>query len=49
MKNADLDKEIKRLVHSNRDEKGFVCAVDILLQLNYLTKKRLRRLEIWTN
>ena len=39
MNNADLDKEVKRLVHSNRYEKGLVCAVDILMQLNYLTKK----------
>ncbi|MDF1550166.1 MAG: hypothetical protein P1P88_20235 [Bacteroidales bacterium] len=39
MKNIDLDKEVKRLVHQNRYEKGFVCAVDILMQLNYLTKK----------
>ena len=26
-------------MHSNRYEKGYVCSVDILLQLNYLTKK----------
>ncbi len=39
MNNTDLDKEIKRLVHLNRDEKGFVCAVDILIQLGYLAKK----------
>ena len=39
MNNTDLDKEVKRLVHQNRYEKGFVCAVDILLQLDYLTKK----------
>lgn len=39
MNNVDLEKEVKRLVHSNRYEKGFVCTVDILLQLDYLTKK----------
>ena len=39
MNNTDLDKEVKRLVHQNRYEKGYVCAVDILLQLNCLTKK----------
>jgi hypothetical protein len=39
MNNADFDKEVKRLVHLNRYEKGYVCAVDILLQLDYLTKK----------
>ena len=37
MNNADLTKEVKRLVHMNRHEKGYVCAVDI--QLGYLTKK----------
>jgi hypothetical protein len=39
MNNKDLDKEVKRLVHSNRYEKGIVCAVDILMQLDYLSKK----------
>lgn len=39
MNNTDLDKEVKRLVHLNRYEKGYVCSVDILLQLGYLTKK----------
>lgn len=39
MNNVDLDKEVKRLVNVNRYEKGYVCAVDILLQLGYLTKK----------
>jgi hypothetical protein len=39
MNNEDLDKEVKRLVHLNRYEKGYVCSVDILLQLDYLTKK----------
>ena len=39
MSNKDLEKEVKRLVHQNRYEKGYVCAVDILLQLDYLTKK----------
>ena len=39
MNNKDIDKEIKRLVHQNRYEKGFVCTVDVLMQLDYLTKK----------
>ena len=39
MNNVDLEKEVKRLVHLNRYEKGYVCAVEILLQLDYLTKK----------
>jgi hypothetical protein len=39
MNNVDLEKEVKRLVHLNRFEKGYVCSVDIILQLDYLTKK----------
>ncbi len=39
MNNADLEKEVKRLVHLNRYEKGYVCAVDILMQLGCLSKK----------
>lgn len=39
MNNNEIDKEVKRLVHQNRYEKGFVCAVDVLMQLDYLTKK----------
>jgi len=39
MNNINLEKEVKRLVHLNRYEKGIVCAVDILKQLNYLTNK----------
>ncbi|WP_180957870.1 hypothetical protein [Psychroflexus sp. MES1-P1E] len=39
MNNADLEKEVKRLVHLNSYEKGLVCTVDILLQLDYLAKK----------
>lgn len=39
MNNHDIDKEVKRLVHQNRYEKGFVCAVDVLMQLDYLSKK----------
>jgi len=39
MNNPDLQKEIKRLVHLNRYEKGYVCSVDILLQINILSKK----------
>lgn len=39
MNNTDLDKKVKRFVHSNRFEKGVVCAVDILMQLDFLSKK----------
>lgn len=39
MNKVDLEKEVKSFVHSNRYEKGYVCSVDVLLQLGYLTKK----------
>lgn len=39
MNNINLEKEIKRLVHTLRYEKGYVCAVDILTGLDYLSKK----------
>ncbi len=39
MDNTDLDKKVKSFVHSNRFEKGIVCVVDILIQLDYLSKK----------
>ncbi len=39
MNNVNLEKEVKRLVHLNRYEKGIVCAVDILKQLNYVSNK----------
>jgi hypothetical protein len=38
MNNAALEKEVKRLVHSNRDEKGYVCSIDVLIQLGYLSQ-----------
>jgi hypothetical protein len=39
MNNIELEKKVKSLVHSLRYEKGIVCAVDILLRLEYLSKK----------
>lgn len=39
MNNNEIEKEVKRLVHSLRYEKGYVCAVDVLMGLDYLTKK----------
>lgn len=39
MNNTDLDKKVKQLVHQNRYEKGYACAIDILQQLSYLSKK----------
>ena len=38
MNNKDLVKEVKRLVHLNRYEQGYVCPVDILMQLDYLSR-----------
>ena len=39
MNNIELEKNIKRLVHSYRYIKGYVCSVDILIGLDYLSKK----------
>jgi hypothetical protein len=39
MNEIELDKKVKQIVHSNRFEKGIVCAVDILIQMEYLSKK----------
>jgi len=39
MNNAALEKEVKRLVHSNCYEKGYVCSIDVLMQLGYLSQR----------
>ena len=39
MNSIELEKEVKNLVHALRYEKGLVCAVDILIKLDYLSKK----------
>lgn len=39
MNNSELEKEVNRIVHQSRYEKEKVYAVDVLMQLNYLTKK----------
>lgn len=39
MNNGDLDKEVKKIMHTNLYKKGYVCAVDILIQLEYLSIK----------
>ena len=39
MNNIDLEKKVKSLVNSLRYEKGLVCTVDILLGLDYISKK----------
>ena len=38
MNRKELEREVKKLVHSLRYEKGYVCAVDILMRLGYLSK-----------
>lgn len=39
MNSIELEKEVKNLVYTLRYEKGLVCAVDILIKLDYLSKK----------
>jgi len=39
MNSIELEKEVKNLVHTLQYEKGLVCAVDILIKLDYLSKK----------
>lgn len=39
MNNIDLENKVKRLVSSLRYEKGLVCAIDIFLKLDYISKK----------
>jgi hypothetical protein len=39
MNNIDLEKKVKSLVHSLRHEKGIVSSVDVLMGLDYLSKK----------
>ena len=37
MNTVELEKKVKQLVHSLAYEKGFVCSVDVLLRLDYLS------------
>lgn len=39
MNNKVLEAKVKELVHRTRYEQGFVCSIDILLQLEYLSQK----------
>jgi hypothetical protein len=39
MNTTELEKKIKQLVHSLAYEKGYVCPLDVLLRLQYLTPK----------
>jgi hypothetical protein len=38
MNNADLEKNIRRIISELSDEKGYICSIDVLLGLNYLAK-----------
>ena len=38
MNRAEIEKKIKQIVHELVNEKGYVCSVDVLMRLNYLTK-----------
>jgi len=38
MNTIELEKKVKQLVHSLAYEKGFVCSVDVLQKLAYLSK-----------
>ena len=39
MNSLELEKKVKQIVHSLAYEKGFVCSVDVLLKLTYLSKQ----------
>lgn len=39
MNNKDLKKTIKSVMHSLVFEKGYACALDVLMKLEYLSKK----------
>jgi len=38
MNNIDLENNIRRIISELSDEKGYICSIDVLLGLNYLTK-----------
>ena len=35
---TELEKKIIQIIHDLANEKGYVCSVDVLIRLNYLTK-----------
>jgi len=37
--NQELEKKVKEIVNAIVYQKGFVCSVDVLIKLNYLTEK----------
>lgn len=38
MNNVDLEKKIRQIISELSDEKGYICSIDVLLGLNYLSK-----------
>ena len=38
MNNVDLEKNIRQIISELSDEKGYICSIDVLLGLNYLSK-----------
>lgn len=46
MNDTDLEKNINRIINQLSDEKGYICSIDILLGLNYISKTDLDR---WRN
>ncbi len=38
MNNIDLEKKIKRIISDLSDEKGYICSIEVLLGLDYLSK-----------
>ncbi len=39
MNRKELERDLKKSVHSLRFEKGYVCSVDVLIRLGYLSEK----------
>ncbi len=46
MNDTDLEKNINRIISQLSDEKGYICTIDVLLGLNYLSKTDLDK---WRN
>ena len=43
MNNTDLEKNIVRIINELSDEKGYICSIDVLLGLKYLSKTELEK------
>lgn len=38
MNNLELEKKIRRIIQELSDQKGFVCSIDVLIKLGYLSQ-----------